>query len=69
MIDNKENDKQCAIQDVMPRIIEFVCEYGYRYEPSDMEIMVEVVDGYTRYYLLDDHDYTRNYLKPMLYGA
>lgn len=67
--DNKRTDKQCTIQNVMPRIIEFVCEYGYRYEPSDMEIMIEIVDGHTRYYLINDHDYTKNYLTPKLYVA
>lgn len=50
----------------MPRIKQFVCEYGYIYDVSSKEILIEMVEGYTKYYVIDD-DFNRNYLKPEIY--
>ena len=64
----KDKTDKCTIYSVMPRIKQFVCEHGYIYDTFSDEILIEIVDGYTRYYVIDC-DYKRNYLKPELYVA
>lgn len=65
---NKKEPKQCTLHSVIPRIKQFKCEHGYIYDTFSDEILIEIVDGYTRYYVID-YGYERNYLTPELYGA
>ena len=53
-------------KEIMPRIKYFKCEHGYIYDTYNSEIIIEIVDGYTNYYVIDI-DYERNYLTPELY--
>ena len=56
-----------VLYSVMPRISHFVSEIGQKYPANDEAVLIEIKDGYLRFYELG-YDFERIYLTPV-YGA
>jgi len=52
------------IDGVMPRISHFVSEIGQKYPANDESVLIEIKDGYLRFYELG-YDFERIYLNPV----
>ena len=56
--------KNLTIPVVMPRISHFVSEIGQKYPANDEAVLIEIQDGYLRFYEIG-YDFERIYLTPV----
>jgi hypothetical protein len=60
----KTQNQPSCLGGVMPRISHFVSEIGQKYPANDEAVLIEIQDGYLRFYEIG-YDFERIYLTPV----